>query len=32
VQKLQARFPGIAILDITKGPVAGVRTIRVGPQ
>jgi hypothetical protein len=32
VQKLQARFPGVVILDITKGPVAGVRTIRVGPQ
>lgn len=32
VQKLKAKFPGVVILDIVKGPVAGVRTIRVGPQ
>jgi hypothetical protein len=32
VRKLRERFPGLVILDITKGPTAGVRTIRVGPQ
>lgn len=32
VRKLREGFPGLVILDITKGPVAGARTIRVGPQ
>lgn len=31
-RKLRERFPGIVILDTTKGPTAGVVTIRVGPQ
>lgn len=31
-RKLRERFPGIVILETTKGPTKGVVTIRVGPR
>lgn len=32
IKKLKERFPGVVVLERVKGPVAGVVTIRVGPQ
>lgn len=32
IKKVLGRFPGVALLDRVKGPVAGVVTLRFGPQ
>lgn len=32
VKKVRDRFPAIALIDVTKGPVDGTSLIRFGPQ